>query len=122
MGTSGNKDSQLASRSVVRDFTYNAATDDLSQTFFSKWGNTNADSVPASADKIFSLAVLQGFTAFSCADLMCKVRPRSKLQKTMDDFEYGYKNTTDLPPLSVNDNKDKKIISYACYMYRNEKP
>ncbi len=48
--------------------------------------------------------------------------PRSKLQKTMDDFEYGYKNTTDLPPLSVNDNKDKNIISYACYMYRNEKP
>ncbi len=38
MGTSGNKDSQLASRSVVNDFAYNAATDDLSQTFFFKMG------------------------------------------------------------------------------------
>ncbi len=61
--------------------TMQPATDDLAQTFITKWGSTHADSVSVTAGITFPLAVPNGVIAYSCAGLIRYVGPRSERQK-----------------------------------------
>ncbi len=62
MGTPGNRDSQLASRSVLKDFAEHVLTISACN-FFPNWDSQNAESVLVTVSITSLLVVLIGVTA-----------------------------------------------------------
>ncbi len=81
MGTSGNRDCQWASRSVLKDFTEDAY----------------CEGKLATARTTSLLVELVGVAAFPFAGWMCEGGRHGEFQETMGNVEHGYWVSTDSP-------------------------
>ncbi len=73
-----NRDSQLASRRVLKDF-----TEDFDRKFIPKWSSTNAESLLASVGKASLLIELICAAAWPCARWMSEDGLYVEVQKTL---------------------------------------